>query len=182
VTNATITRSTRRGGKSNPCLIRCIYDDRGNSDDPAMPAREGSKYRLSLITPLCTDSRACRNRCARLPAARGGGAHPNAPSASISGSAQKVDGRDLIRDHVVRVEVHADQLTARVWKAEKAPSDPPNAVRRESVDGRETTRSRPMISRRRFMASSSQWEPQNNRSWSRPRHTRRIDRRWPALA
>ena len=35
--------------------------------------------------------------------------------------------RGFHRNHVVRVEVHADQLAVEL-KAEKAPSDPPNAV------------------------------------------------------
>jgi hypothetical protein len=42
------------------------------------------------------------------------------------GDPTESEDRDLIRNHVVRVEVQADQLAVEL-KAEKAPSDPPNA-------------------------------------------------------
>jgi hypothetical protein len=48
------------------------------------------------------------------------------------GDSIESEGRDLVRNHVVRVEVQADQLAVEL-KAGKAPSDPPNAMDHDRV-------------------------------------------------
>jgi hypothetical protein len=61
------------------------------------------------------------------------------------------EDRDLIRNHVVRVEVHADQLAIEL-KAEKAPSDPPNAVDHDRLVLRVPWKKTPMKRRRDIIA------------------------------
>src|SRR5207245_11595609 len=63
-------------------------------------------------------------------------------------------GRDLIRNHVVRVEVHADQLAVEL-KAEKAPSDPPNAVDHDRLVLRVPWKKTPMKRRRDIILPAS---------------------------
>jgi len=63
-------------------------------------------------------------------------------------------GRDLIRNHVVRVEVQADQLAVEL-KAEKAPSDPPNAVDNDRLVLRIPWKKTPMKRRRDIIVPAS---------------------------
>src|SRR5207247_2015807 len=67
------------------------------------------------------------------------------------GDATESEDRDLIRKHVVRVEVQADQLAVEL-KAEKAPSDPPNAADNDRVVLRVPWKKTPMKRRRDIMA------------------------------
>ena len=62
------------------------------------------------------------------------------------------DASDLIRSHVVRVEVHADQLVVEL-KAE-ASSDPPNAVDNERLVLRVPWKKTPMKRRREIIVLS----------------------------
>src|SRR5207244_11369707 len=70
-------------------------------------------------------------------------------------------GRDLIRNHVVRVEVHADQLAVELM-AEKAPSDPPNAVDHDRLVLRVPWKKTPMKRRRDIIVPASV-SPHNRR-------------------
>jgi hypothetical protein len=63
------------------------------------------------------------------------------------------DDGDLIRSHVVRVEVHADQLAVEL-KAE-ASSDPPNAVDNERLVLRVPWKKTPMKRRREIIVPAS---------------------------
>jgi site-specific DNA recombinase len=67
------------------------------------------------------------------------------------GDPTESDGRDLVRDHVVRVEVQADQLAVEL-KAEKVPSDPPNAADNNRLVLRVPWKKTPMKRRRDLIA------------------------------
>ena len=87
-----------------------------------MSAREGSSIDITSLHPSCMDSLGVPDPCAgcRRPRSR---LSSDAPSASISRIRTESDDRDLISNHVVRVEVQADQLAVEL-KAEKASERP----------------------------------------------------------
>jgi hypothetical protein len=64
------------------------------------------------------------------------------------------EDRDLIRNHVVRVEVQVDQLAVEL-KAEKAPSDPPSAVDHDRLVLRVPWRKTSMRRRRDIIVPAS---------------------------
>src|SRR5260370_26715706 len=89
-------------------------------------ARKGGiKYRYYLSSPLLHGQPGRVGSLRRVPAAEVEALVACAGREHLGDSTESED-RDLIRDHVVRVDVQADQLVVEL-KAEKAPSDPPNA-------------------------------------------------------
>ena len=119
--NHTVTRA-----KSESLLIGRIYDDRGNRMTPSHARKGGIKYRYYLSSPLLHGQPGRVGLVRRVPAAEVEALVECAVREHLGDSTESED-RDLIRNHVVRVEVQADQLAVEL-KAEKAPSDPPNAV------------------------------------------------------
>ena len=91
-----------------------------------MCAREGSGIAITSRHPCCTDSLGVPDRCAgcRRPRSRLSSRH--AVREHLEDSAER-DDRDLIRTHVVRVEVQADQLAIEL-KAEAVRAIRPSAL------------------------------------------------------
>src|SRR4030081_2533403 len=112
--------------KSDSLLIGRIYDDRGNRMSPSHARKGGIKYRYYLSSPLLHGQPGRVGSVRRVPAAEVEALVECAVREHLGDPTESED-RDLIRNHVVRVEVQADQLAVEL-KAEKAPSDPPDAV------------------------------------------------------
>ncbi len=119
--NHTVTRAT-----SDALLIGRIYDDRGNRMTPSHARKGGIKYRYYLSSPLLHGQPGRVGLVRRVPAAEVEALVACAVREHL-GNPTESDGRDLIRNHVVRVDVQAEELAVEL-KAEKTPSDPPNVV------------------------------------------------------
>jgi site-specific DNA recombinase len=117
-------RTTARA-KSDSLLIGRIYDDRGNRMTPSHVRKGGIKYRYYLSSPLLHGGPGRAGSVSRVPAAEVEALVASAVREHFKDFTAS-DDRDLIRNHVVRVEVQADQLAIEL-KAEKAPCDPRNA-------------------------------------------------------
>src|SRR5438876_11324687 len=125
-TSAVINNHTVTRAKSESLLIGRIYDDRGNRMTPSHARKGGIKYRYYLSSPLLHGQPGRIGSVRRVPAADVEALVGCAVREHLGDPTESED-RDFIRNHVVRVEVQADQLAVEL-KAEKAPSDPPNAV------------------------------------------------------
>src|SRR5438552_16933651 len=108
--------------KSESLLIGRIYDDRGNRVTPSHARNGGIKYRYYLSSPLLHGQPGRGGSVRRVPAAEVEALVECAVREHLGDPTESED-RDLIRNHVVRVEVQAGQLTVEL----RAPSDPPNA-------------------------------------------------------
>jgi site-specific DNA recombinase len=139
--NHTLTRS-----KSDALLIGRIYDDRGNRMTPSHARKGGIKYRYYLSSPLLHGQPGRVGSVRRVPAAEVEALLASAVREHLGDPTESEDS-DLIRDHVVRVEVQADQLAVEL-KAEKPPSDPPNAVDHDRLVLRIPWKKTPMKRRR----------------------------------
>src|SRR5947207_16019390 len=95
--------------KSKSLLIGRIYDDRGNRMSPSHVRKGGIKYRYYLSSPLLHGRPERAGTVRRVPAAEVEALVGSAVRVHLEDSTQSAD-RDLIRDHVVRVEINADQL------------------------------------------------------------------------
>jgi hypothetical protein len=144
--NHTVTRA-----KSDALLIGRIYDDRGNRMAPSHARKGGVKYRYYLSSPLLHGQPGRVGSVRRVPAAEVEALVGSAVREHLGDPTESED-RDLIRNHVVRVEVQADQLAVEL-KAEKAPpSDPPNAVDHDRLVLRIPWKKTPMKRRRDIIA------------------------------
>jgi site-specific DNA recombinase len=123
-------RTTARA-KSDSLLIGRIYDDRGNRMTPSHVRKGGNKYRYYLSSPLLHGGPGRAGSVSRVPAAEVEAIVASAVREHFKDSTAS-DDRDLIRNHVVRVEVQADQLAIE-FKAEKAPCDPRNALHNDRL-------------------------------------------------
>jgi hypothetical protein len=133
-------------GKSESLLIGRIYDDRGNRMTPSHARKGGIKYRYYLSSSLLHGQPGRVGSVRRVPAAEVEALVASAVREHLGDPTESED-RDLIRNHVVRVEVQADQLAVEL-KAEKAPSDPPNAVDHDRLVLRVPWKKTPMKRRR----------------------------------
>jgi hypothetical protein len=118
--NHTVARA-----KSESLLAGRIYDDRGNRMSPSHVLKGGIKYRYYLSSPLLHGQPERAGSVRRVPALEVEALVGSAVREHLKDSTETAD-RDLIRNHVVRVEVQAGQLAVEL-KTE-ASSDPPNAV------------------------------------------------------
>ena len=107
--------------KSESLLIGRIYDDRGNRMSPSHVRKQGIKYRYYLSSPLLHGRPERAGSVRRVPAAEVEALVGSAVREHVEDSTESDDG-DLIRNHVVRVEVQADQLAVEL-KAEAAHND-----------------------------------------------------------
>jgi site-specific DNA recombinase len=123
-------RTTARA-KSASLLIGRIYDDRGNRMTPSHVRKGGIKYRYYLSSPLLHGGPGRAGSVSRVPAAEVEALVASAVREHFKDSTAS-DDRDLIRNHVVRVEVQADQLAIE-FKAEKTPCDPRNALHNDRL-------------------------------------------------
>src|SRR5437899_10997815 len=111
--------------KSKSLLIGRIYDDRGNRMSPSHVRKGGIKYRYYLSSPLLHGRPERAGTVRRVPAAEVEALVGSAVRVHLEDSTQSAD-RDLIREHVVRVEIKADQLVVELKAA--ASSGPSSAV------------------------------------------------------
>jgi hypothetical protein len=140
-------------GKSDALLIGRIYDDRGNRMTPSHVGKGGIKYRYYLSSPLLHGQPGRVGSVRRVPAAEVEALVGSAVREHL-GDPRESEDRDLIRNHVVRVEVQADELAVEL-KAEKAPSEPPNAVDNDRLVLRVPWKKTPMKRRRDIIAPAS---------------------------
>jgi site-specific DNA recombinase len=112
-------------GQSEALLIGRIYDDRGNRMSPSHVRKGGIKYRYYLSSPLLHGRLERAGTVRRVPAAEVEALVGSAVREHLEDYTESAD-QDLIRNHVVRVEVQADQLVVELKAA--APSDPANRV------------------------------------------------------
>ena len=118
--NQTVARA-----KSDALLTGRIYDDRGNRMTPSHVRKGGIKYRYYLSSSLLHGQPGRAGSVRRVPAAEVEALVASAVRGHIEDSTES-DHRDLIRNHVVRVEVQADLLVVDLKP--QASSNQPNAV------------------------------------------------------
>jgi hypothetical protein len=139
--------------KSESLLIGRIYDDRGNRMTPSHVRKGGIKYRYYLSSPLLHGQPARAGSVCRVPAAEIE-ARVACAVREHFGDRTESDDQDLIRNHVVRIELQADQLAIEL-KAEKAPSNPRNAVDNDRLVLRIPWKKTPMRRRREIIVPVS---------------------------
>ena len=118
--NQTVARA-----KSDALLTGRIYDDRGNRMTPSHVRKGGMKYRYYLSSSLLHGQPGRAGSVHRVPAAEVEARVASAVRGHIEDSTES-DHRDLIRNHVVRVEVQADLLVVDLKP--QASSNQPNTV------------------------------------------------------
>src|SRR5438552_8127457 len=148
-------RSNHRAARarSGSLLIGRIYDDRGNRMSPSHVSKQGIKYRYYLSSPLLHGQPERVGSVRRVPAAEVEALVGSAVRQHLEDPTESED-RDLIHNHVVRVEVQADQLAVEL-KAGEAPSDPPNAVDNDRLVLRIPWKKTPMKRRRDIIVPAS---------------------------
>jgi DNA invertase Pin-like site-specific DNA recombinase len=119
------TNHSSARAKSDALLIDRIYDDRGNRMSPSHARKLGLRYRYYVSSPLLHGQPGRAGSVRRVPAAEVEALVAGAVREHLEDATESAD-RDLIRNHVVRVEVQADQLAVEL-KAD-ASTDPPNAA------------------------------------------------------
>jgi len=132
--------------KSESLLIGRIYDDRGNRMTPSHVRKAGIKYRYYLSSPLLHGQPARAGSVSRVPAAEVEARVARAVREHF-GERTESNDQDLIRNHVVRIELQADQLAIEL-KAEKAPGNPRNALDNDRLVLRIPWKKTPMKRRR----------------------------------
>jgi hypothetical protein len=145
--NRTVARA-----KSESPLIGRIYDDRGNRMTPSHVRKRGIKYRYYLSSSLLHGQPGRAGSVRRVSAAEVEALVASAVRGHIEDSTESDDG-DLIRNHVVRVEVQAVLLVVDLKP--QASSDPPNAVDDDRLVLRVPWKKTPMKRRREIMAPAS---------------------------
>src|SRR5262245_28015879 len=120
------TNHTAARDRSEALLIGRLYDDGGNRMTPSHVRKDGIKYRYYLSSPLLHGQPGRAGSMHRVPAAEVEARVASALREHFKDSAES-DDRDLIRSHVVRVELHMDQLAIE-FKAAKTSGNPRNAV------------------------------------------------------
>jgi site-specific DNA recombinase len=146
-------------GKSEALLTGRIYDDRGNRMTPSHVRKGGIKYRYYLSSSLLHGQPERAGSVRRVPAAE-----VEALVASVVrgylGDSTESDDRDLIRNHVVRVEVQAGQLAVELKPL--ASGDSPAEVADDRLVLRVPWKKTPIKRRREIMAPASE-SPQDRR-------------------
>ncbi len=140
-------------GKSDALLTGRIYDDRGNRMTPSHVRKGGFKYRYYLSSSLLHGQPGRAGSVRRVPAAEVEALVASAIREHIEDSTER-DDRDLIRNHVVRVEVQADQLSVDLKP--QASGDPASALDHDRLVLRVPWKKTPMKRRREIMAPASE--------------------------
>src|SRR6266576_3905703 len=138
--------------KSKSLLIGRIYDDRGNRMSPSHVRKGGIKYRYYLSSPLLHGRPERAGTVRRVPAAEVEALVGSAVREHLQDSTEIAD-RDLIRNHVIRVEIQADQLVVELKAA--ASSGPPSGVDNERPVVRIPWKKTPMRRRREIIVPAS---------------------------
>jgi site-specific DNA recombinase len=150
--NAQRNNHTAARAQSGSLLIGRMYDDRGNRMSPSHCRKEGIRYRYYVSSPLLHGQGGRVGSVRRVPAGEVDALVGSAVRQHFGDSAEIAD-RDLIRNHVVRVEVQADQLVVEL-KADTS-SSPPNAVDNERPLVRIPWKKTPMKRRREIIVPAS---------------------------
>jgi site-specific DNA recombinase len=95
--------------RSKSLLIGRIYDDRGNQMSPSHVRKQGTKYRYYLSSPLLHGRPERAGTVRRVSATEVEALVCSAVREHLEDCTESAD-RDLIRNHVVRVEIQPDQL------------------------------------------------------------------------
>jgi site-specific DNA recombinase len=133
---------------------------------PSHVRKGGIKYRYYLSSPLLHGWPARAGTVRRVPAAEVEALVSSAVREQVQDSTAIAD-RDLVRNHVVRVEIQTDQLVIELQAA--APSSPPSAVDHERPVVRIPWKKTPMKRRREIIvpASASPHDPRPIRAETR---------------
>jgi site-specific DNA recombinase len=124
--NAQRNSHTAARDTSEALLIGRLYDDRGNRMTPSHVRKDAIKYRYYLSSPLLHGQPARAGSVQRVPAAEIEALVASAIRKHIEDCVEG-DDRDLIRNHVGRVDLRVDQLAIEL-KAAKAPGNSCNAI------------------------------------------------------
>jgi DNA invertase Pin-like site-specific DNA recombinase len=139
--------------KSEALLIGLIFDDRGNRMSPSHARKQGVKYRYYISLPLLQGQSEEAGSVHRIPAAEIEGLIGNAVRDKLEAPAESTI-RDLINEHVARVEVQPNRLVVVLKQtSEPEPSNddseptiihipwqkPPSKRRREIIIPQSTT-------------------------------------------
>ena len=106
--------------KSESLLIGRIYDDRGNRMSPSHARKQGIRYRYYVSSPLLQGHTGDAGSVGRVPAADVEALVRQAVREHLKGLTPAED-QDLIRAHVLRVDVQADHLVIELRAAKKEP-------------------------------------------------------------
>jgi site-specific DNA recombinase len=113
-----LNNHTLARAKSESLLIGRIYDDRGNRMSPSHARKQGIRYRYYVSSPLLHGQPGHAGSVRRAPAAEVEALVGQAVREHLRVSALP-DG-DLIRTHVVRVDVQAEQLVIELRASTQA--------------------------------------------------------------
>ena len=114
-----LNNHTAARAKSESPLIGRIYDDRGNRMSPSHVRKQGIRYWYYISSPLLQGQAERTGSVRRVPAAEVEALVGQAVREHLKDSAL-ADG-DLIRAHVLRVDVRADQLVIELKAAKREP-------------------------------------------------------------
>ncbi len=106
--------------KSESPLIGRIYDDRGNRMSPSHARKQGIRYRYYVSSPLLQGHPGHAGSVRRVPASEVEALVCQAVRERFKGLAPAED-KDLIRTHVLRVDVQADHLVIELKAAKREP-------------------------------------------------------------
>src|SRR5437868_6705919 len=105
--------------KSEALLTGLIFDDRGNRMSPSHARKNGIKYRYYLSSVLLDGRPTNAGSISRVPAVEIEALVVKAVREHLKLEESK-DDAGIIKAHVVRVEVHADQLVVQLASAQKS--------------------------------------------------------------
>jgi hypothetical protein len=103
--------------KSEALLVGRVFDDRGNRMTPSHARKRGVKYRYYLSSALLEGRPDHSGSVRRIPAAEIEALVATSVREHLKLEAQ-TDEKDLINNHVARVEVHPDHLVIRLSKTQ----------------------------------------------------------------
>jgi site-specific DNA recombinase len=146
--NQTVAR-----GKSDALLTGRIYDDRGSRMTPSHVRKGGIKYRYYLSSPLLQGKPERAGSVARVPAAEVEARVASAVREHLADRTES-DDRDLIRNHVDRVDLQADQLAIEL-RAANASGNPRDALDDDRIVLRIPWTKTPMKRRREIIVPVS---------------------------
>ncbi len=106
--------STKRG-KSESLLMGRIFDDRGNRMTPSHASKKGKRYRYYLSSPLIQGQAESAGSIRRVPAPEIETLVIDAVRKRLKDSTAATD-RDLVNNHVARVEVQAKRLAVKLFR------------------------------------------------------------------
>jgi len=122
---------------SEALLAGRIVDDRGNRMTPSHARKAGRKYRYYLSTALLQAQPEHVGSVARIPAIEIESLVTRAVREALKPSVQMID-RNLINEHVARVEIHPEQVVIELAQGEKTGRAAPRADHTLRIPWRKT--------------------------------------------